>query len=174
MCVILFLHECISRGKGAILHFCCPYKKCVWIRNISSKSDTPFSPWKALMMRLDGKWFQWYSVSTAIHSAVLFTEVTEMLLLDRKDWSAKFIPGIKKFSLRPLCFWNLMMRVMFYPATALILWLAVSSAVLSTEALLHVPKWPSRSRQFRSVKACVGGCGCRLLCVQLLQMPASW
>lgn len=42
---------------------------------------------------------------------------------------------------------------------------AVSSPVLSTPTLLNVPKWTSRRRQFRSVKVCVGGCGCSLQCV---------
>ena len=38
--------------------------------------------------------------------------------------------------------------------------LAVSSPELS-----NAPNWTSWSRQFRSVKVCMGGCGCVLLCV---------
>lgn len=160
-------------GGGFYTELSC--KKCVNEKHFQSKRRTLSSLY---FNKGDLFWDLMEIIQMTVHLHCCTHCVTpnrNEMLPDRKDWSASILPGIKKKKawLLPdgLVFLKLSTEVIFYPTTPLkhsllsFSLLAVWTALLSAETLLNVSKWPSWSGRFRSVKVCVGGCGCSLVCV---------
>ncbi len=96
------------------------------MRNTYRESDTPFSLqtlWQKWSKCFKTWWklFKWQSISTALHTALFLTEMSELLPGRKKNQSATILPGIKQtkkmpeFSLMLFCFWNSTRGISFIP-----------------------------------------------------------